>query len=102
MSRETLVAMAQRTLTHAKAGTVPQAESVTEVPSINYYDPDRWRLEMDQIFRRLPLILGFSCELSEAGAYRAIEVAGVPLLLIRGSDGIVRSFVNMCLSLIHI
>ena len=96
MSRETLVTMAQRTLSHAKAGTVPQAESVTEVPSINYYDPDRWRLEMDQIFRRLPLILGFSCELSEAGAYRAIEVAGVPLLLIRGSDGIVRSFVNMC------
>lgn len=96
MSREQLVAMARRTLAHTKAGTVPTEADMLRVPSSNYYDPDRWRLEMDRIFRRIPLMLGFSCELSQPNSYRALEVMGVPVLLVRGDDGVLRSFVNMC------
>ncbi|CAN0503265.1 unnamed protein product, partial [Phaeothamnion confervicola] len=40
--------------------------------------------------------LGFSCELKEPNSYRAMDVMGVPVLLIRGDDGVLRSFVNMC------
>ena len=96
MSRELLVEMGRRTLAHAKAGTTPQAESTFEVPSINYHHPDLWRLEVDRIFRRVPLVLGFGAELPEPGSYRALTVVGVPILLVRGTDGVVRSFVNMC------
>lgn len=96
MSREVLVELAKRTIAHAKAGTVPQAGDVAQVPASNYYDHDRWQLEMDRVFKRVPLTLAFSCELSEPGSYRALEVAGVPVLLTRGQDGVVRSFVNMC------
>lgn len=88
--------MARRTIAHAKAGTVPQAHEVVEVPATNYFDADRWRLEIDRIFKRVPLTLGFSCELSEPGSYRALEVAGVPVLLSRGADGAMRSFANVC------
>lgn len=96
MSRELLVQMGRRTLAHAKAGTTPQADSVVRVPSTNYYDPERWRVEMDRIFRRVPLVLGFSSELPGAGSYRALTVAGVPILITRGDDNVVRAFVNMC------
>ncbi len=96
MSREVLVQLARRTIAHARAGTVPQAESVAQIPASNYVDPDRWQLEIDRIFKRVPLTLGFSAELAEPGAYKALEVAGVPVLLTRGADGAVRSFVNMC------
>ncbi len=96
MSREVLVELARRTVAHARAGTVPQAPEVAQFPASNYFDPDRWELEMERVFRRVPLTLGFSCELKEAGSYRALEVAGVPVLLTRGQDGIMRSFVNMC------
>lgn len=96
MSREVLVQLAKRTIAHAKAGTVPQADSVATFPSSNYYDPDRWKLEMERVFKRVPLTLAFSCELKEPGSYRAMEVAGVPVLLTRGQDGVMRSFVNMC------
>lgn len=96
MSREQLVEMTRRTLAHTKAGTVPTEPDVKRVPSTNYYDPDRWRLEMDRIFRRIPLMLGFSCELAQPHSYRALDVMGVPVLLVRGDDGQLRSFVNMC------
>ena len=96
MSRHLLVDAARRTLAHAKAGTVPVVDDVRRVPTRNYYGPERWTLEMDRIFRRLPLVLAFSTELSQPNSYRALEVMGVPILLVRGDDGVLRSFVNMC------
>ncbi len=94
--RSDLVAMARRTLAHAQAGTRPLEPGVTTVAASNYTDPDRWQLEMVRIFGRVPLVLGFSCELAEAHSFTTIEVAGVPVLLTRGGDGVLRSFVNMC------
>ncbi len=96
MSRETLVELTHRTLEHARAGTVPLAGDIGRVPASNYYDSDRWQLEMARVFKRTPLALGFTCELPEPGNYKALEVAGVPVLLSRGADGQMRSFVNMC------
>ncbi len=96
MSRETLVDLTRRTLEHARAGTVPLAAGIGRVPAANYYDPQRWQLEMERVFKRTPLVLGFSCELSEPHSFKALEVAGVPVILSRGADGQMRSFVNMC------
>jgi carnitine monooxygenase subunit len=96
MTRERLVEIAKRNLTHHRNGTVDQADDVFRVPSTNYYDPDRWQREMDMVFRRLPLVMGFSAELREPGDYKALEAVGVPVLLTRHSDGAVRAFVNMC------
>jgi len=96
VSKTELIEMARRNLAHVKAGTVDQAPGVYRVPATNYYDPARWQLEMEHIFKRLPLVLGFSCELREPGAYRALQVADVPLLLTRAADGELRSFLNVC------
>jgi len=96
MSREKLIELARTHLHHAKNGTVPLADDVAKVPVENYFDPDRWEFEMDKIFSRVPLVLGFSAELKKSGDYKAMEVCGVPLILVRSKDGIVRGFVNMC------
>ncbi len=96
MSRQLLVEAARRTLAHAKAGTAPTEAGVRRVPTRNYYDPERWQLEMDRIWRRVPLVLGFSVELSQPNSYKALEVMGMPILIVRGDDGVLRSFVNMC------
>jgi phenylpropionate dioxygenase-like ring-hydroxylating dioxygenase large terminal subunit len=96
MSREQLIAAARDLIEHTKAGTVPLVDDVMRVPARNYFDADRWRSEMDGIFRRMPLMLGFSCELGEPHSYKALDVMGTPVLLVRGDDGELRSFVNMC------
>jgi len=96
MSHAQLVAMAKRNLAHVKAKTVDQAEGVYRVPAANYHEPERWRLEMDRIFKRLPLVLGFSTELRQPGDYHAMLVADIPVLLTRAADGEVRGFLNVC------
>jgi carnitine monooxygenase subunit len=95
-AREQLVEMARANIAHTQAGTVNLADGVYRVPTANYADPDRWRLEVDRIFKRVPLMLGFSAELREANSYKAIDVAGVPVLIARQPDGSLRTFVNMC------
>ncbi|MEM9034746.1 MAG: aromatic ring-hydroxylating dioxygenase subunit alpha [Actinomycetota bacterium] len=91
-----LVEMARRALEHADAGTQGQADDVLRIPAANYVDRDRWELEMARIFRRVPLVAGFSAEVAAPGSYKALERAGVPVLLSRGADGELRAFVNMC------
>lgn len=96
MTREQLEAAARRTIAHAVAGTVPLGDDVLRVPVSNYTDAQRWSLEMERIFRRLPLVLAFSAQMPTPHSYVAFEFAGVPVLLSRGGDGVVRGFVNTC------
>ncbi|MDA0370162.1 MAG: Rieske 2Fe-2S domain-containing protein [Actinomycetota bacterium] len=96
MSREKLIVMAQRTIAHNKAGTADLTEGVTSIPAANYFDPDRWRREVDLLFKRVPLLIATSAEIPEPHAYKAIEVVGTPILLSRDGEGVIRAFVNMC------
>ena len=96
MSREALIEMARRTLAHIEAGTLPQADSIHRVPATHYTDPNRWQLEVERVYRRLPLALATTAELREPGSFRSLEVVGVPVLMVRGGDGVLRAFVNSC------
>ncbi|MDG2334283.1 MAG: aromatic ring-hydroxylating dioxygenase subunit alpha [Myxococcota bacterium] len=96
MSRSRLVEITRRHIAHAVAGTVDQAPGIHTVPAAHYSDPQRWQLEVDRIFRRLPLLLAFSTEFPKPHSYRALEVSGVSILLVRNAKGIMRAFVNMC------
>lgn len=96
MSRELLISMARRNLHHAEASSIVQAPDVFRVPADHYYDEERWSREMRQIFRRMPLMLATTAELRQPGDYKAMDAAGVPVLITRTEDGEVRAFVNMC------
>lgn len=84
------------TIAHNKAGTTHLTESVTSIPVSNYFDPERWQREVDLVFKRLPLLIATSAEIRDPNSYKAIEVVGMPLLLVRDGSGVVRAFVNMC------
>lgn len=96
MSREQLVQIARRGVDHYKNGTQDQVDGILEVPVTNYVDAERWQREMDRIFKRVPLVVGASSELAEPGAYHAFDLVGTPVVLMRGADGELRAFVNMC------
>ncbi|MBM4337359.1 MAG: aromatic ring-hydroxylating dioxygenase subunit alpha [Deltaproteobacteria bacterium] len=96
MSRDELLRMARRNIAHVKADTIDQTPDVLRVPAANYTDPARFELERERVWKRTPLVLALSAELREPGDFRALEVAGVPVLLTRGSDGSARAFVNSC------
>ena len=96
LDRDVTVALAKRLLAFHEAGTTEEAADVYRVPTAHYIDADRWQLEMDRIFRRVPLPLALTCELREAHAYKAMDALGVPILITRGADGQARAFVNAC------
>ena len=76
MSRSQLVEAARAGIAHAKAGTIPQADSVSTIPAQHYFDRERWQQELDRIFGRLPLMLATTSELPNPGDYKAINAAG--------------------------
>jgi phenylpropionate dioxygenase-like ring-hydroxylating dioxygenase large terminal subunit len=96
MPRDDLIALLRRLATHVKDGTTDMGADVFSVPVSNYLSPDIWQREMDVIFKRLPLLAALTCELPGNGDYKAIELAGVPVLVTRDDSGRARAFLNVC------
>lgn len=93
---EEITSLARRALAHYQARSTDQADSPMALPVAAYIDPDRYRWEVDRIFKRLPLALALSIELPAPKSYRAMSVLGVPVILVRGDDGVARAFINAC------
>ena len=96
MSREQLIAMTRREIDNQQNNRIDLMPDVLQVPTADYYDADRWQQEVDRVFKRVPLALAFSSQIPEPGDFRAMEVVGVPLIIVRGEDGKARAFVNQC------
>ncbi len=88
--------LARRALAHFQARTTDQADDIMRQPVAAYCDPARYAAETQRIFKRLPLALALSLELPEVGSWRATEMLGIPVLMVRGEDGRVRAFLNAC------
>jgi phenylpropionate dioxygenase-like ring-hydroxylating dioxygenase large terminal subunit len=60
--------------------------------------PEYFELEREKIFRRSWLNVGNVCEIPERGDYfvRELTVCNASILVMRGQDGVVRGFHNVC------
>jgi nitrite reductase/ring-hydroxylating ferredoxin subunit len=83
-------------VTHGLAGTFELAPEIRQIPADKYTSTSLFETEMSRVFRRVPLLLAPSIELPKPGDFKTMDLAGVPILLIRGSDGIARAFINGC------
>lgn len=61
-----------------------------------YVDPTFYEAERQAVFRRTWQLLGPVAPLAEPGAYQAVDVAGWKLFVLRGRDGVLRGFHNVC------
>ena len=96
MSKAQLIAIVGENIEFARSGTIRQAADIGRVPVTHYFDPERWQLECDRIFRRLPLVLATTSELREPGDYKALSVMGKPVLICRTAGGAIKAFENSC------
>ncbi|WP_408586940.1 aromatic ring-hydroxylating oxygenase subunit alpha [Novosphingobium sp.] len=96
MENPDIARVMRHSVQHARDNTYELVDEILKVPASNYTDPARFKLEVDRIFRRLPLMLAPSCEIPNPGDFKTMDVCGVPVLLTRGQDGKVRSFINSC------
>jgi len=95
MQHTTQVALVKALLRHVDAGTTALAESAMRNRVDVYTDPARFERDWSMI-RRAPQFFGFSCRLPAPGSYATDDETGTPVLLVRGDDGRVRSFLNVC------
>lgn len=61
-----------------------------------YTGRSRHAAEMAEIFGKQPLVAGLSGDLPEPGDAMVFDAAGPSVLVMRGKDGKVRAFLNMC------
>ncbi len=61
-----------------------------------YSDPAVLRLERERIFARAWQYAGRADQVAEPGAFFACDLGGVPVVVVRGQDGELRAFLNVC------
>ncbi len=88
--------VARRLLANVDAERSDQATDMMLVPAARYTDPLRHQREIDRIFLRCPLMVALSCDLAKPGDFSALTIAGRPILVVRGNDGEVNAFLNVC------
>jgi len=66
------------------------------LPARLYGCPDAWARERLEVFGRAWLFLGHEAEAADAGEWMAADIAGHRLLAVRGVDGGLRAFHNVC------
>src|SRR5271168_2155310 len=66
------------------------------IPARFYTDPEVFRAEQEKIFARNWQVVGHVHQLVNPGDFFTTELQGEPLLLVRGTQGELRGFYNVC------
>jgi nitrite reductase/ring-hydroxylating ferredoxin subunit/uncharacterized protein YbjQ (UPF0145 family) len=110
MNSVTAVEQAPRKITRLQDLTPSQIEAIRKIPAEKdaklvpfgetrpnaiFTGRERYDLEQAKIFRRFPVPVTLSA-LLEPGSVVASDGYGIPLLVSRAKDGVVRAFINAC------
>ena len=72
---------------------VEQAETL---PAWCYTSPDYYRAEVENMFMKVWNFFGHVDQVPDPGDYMTVTFAGVPLIIARGGDKVIRAFANTC------
>src|SRR5271169_5685354 len=71
-------------------------EEASTIPAEWYLDPRIADLERRTVFGQSWQVIGRADQLRETGQYVTGEVAGEPVVVVRGADNVLRAFFNVC------
>jgi carnitine monooxygenase subunit len=66
------------------------------LPGWIYHDPEFFAAEKETVFRTAWQLVCHVSDLPQAGDYHTLDLLGEPLVTVRGEDGELRSFHNVC------
>ena len=85
-----------RLIERAAEGSVDMADRPMVEDTAEFLQPARFERERQQFFLDTPQVVGFAGEVQAPGCHLAVESAGVPVLVTRDADGVLRAFINAC------
>jgi choline monooxygenase len=74
----------------------PRLEYAATLPSRYYIDAAVLEAENRNVFGKTWQLAGRADQVREAGSYFTTAIAGEPLLIVRGQDGVLRAMSNVC------
>jgi len=76
--------------------TLPEVPDTHVVSGAVYTDPAIFDDEKKQVFERCWHLACHESELANPFDFRTFDYVGTPLIAIRGRDGVIRTFMNVC------
>lgn len=80
----------------SKNASMPFEEARAMPPGV-YHSPEFLALEESGIFRKQWICIGRADSISETGDYIACDILDQPVVVVRGADGVIQGFSNVCL-----
>lgn len=74
----------------------PMTEEIQYIDVTVYEDSNILAKEKEQIFNKFPLMAGHITQLKEVGSYILSDWDDFPYIIIKGEDGKIRAFMNVC------
>jgi choline monooxygenase len=71
-------------------------DSASTIPSSWYTDKDFYQLELETVFSQSWQLAARADQVTEPGKYVTTDIAGEPVVIVRGNDGVLRGFFNVC------
>jgi phenylpropionate dioxygenase-like ring-hydroxylating dioxygenase large terminal subunit len=96
MQADTLKQEARILMDLVERKTCTLADHVMEIDCAEYSDSALFERERMELFRNYPQFIGPSCMLKETGDFYAFDDTGIPLLIVRKSDGSLGAYLNFC------
>jgi carnitine monooxygenase subunit len=75
---------------------IPDPLGDMSLPGWLYFDPEFFEAEKRTFLRAAPQVVCHESEIREPGDWRTLEYLGESVIVIRGDDGAVRAFANVC------
>ena len=91
-----VIQVLRRLQENVRRGLPDQAPSGMKIPARTYSDEAQYQREIERIFLKVPLCVALTCDIPEPGDFQAFDMAGRPILVVRGDDGKARTFLNIC------
>ncbi len=88
--------LTERIFAHMENRTTDVGDEIWREPVEHYRSATRLNTEISRVMRRTPTPFCPSAALPETGSYVARDAAGTPIVAVRGEDGAVRAFQNVC------
>ena len=93
---EEIVRQARRAPARGETGEAGEAWDRGGLPGWCYHSEELLELEKEELFRRHWQLVCHTSDVAEPGDYVALDIVGERALVVRGADGTVRAFHNLC------
>ena len=78
------------------AAVMAEWRSGRSLPQGFYGDPDLFRRDVDRVLTRHWLCAGHESQAASSGDYFLFDLAAESVIILRGADGVLRAFANVC------